>query len=207
MTGAYSRHRSTCASASGPAPLPRNFYLQDTIAAARKLLGKILIHHAPDGIMSGRIVETEAYLRDDPACHACRGMTARNRVMFGPPGHAYVYFTYGVHYCMNAVCRPEGVAEAVLIRALEPLEGIDLMKRNRRTNDVRNLCSGPGKLTQALGIAREHNGADLTGSCLIATDGEDVEDVVETTRIGIKEAADRPWRFYSKSDLEWVSRR
>ena len=200
-------HPFTCPITPRLTPLPRDFYLQDTITAARKLLGKLLVHCAPEGVISGRIVETEAYLRDDPACHACRGMTNRNRVMFGPPGHAYVYFTYGNHYCMNAVTQPEGIAEAVLIRAIEPLEGTEMMKRNRRADDLKNLCSGPGKLTQALGIGREHNGLDLTQSCLIVACGEDIEDVVETTRIGIREAADKPWRFYSRKSSEWVSRR
>ncbi|MDO8683310.1 MAG: DNA-3-methyladenine glycosylase [Armatimonadota bacterium] len=188
-------------------PLPRDFYLQDTIVVARKLLGKILIHNTPEGVISGRIVETEAYLRGDPACHANRGMTERNKVMFGPPGHAYVYFTYGMHFCMNAVTQPEGIAEAVLLRALEPLEGVELMRRNRKMNERKDLCGGPGKLTQALGVGRVHNGVDLTDSCLIVADSEEITDIVETTRIGIREFTDKPWRFYSKQHLEWVSRR
>ncbi|MDO8586458.1 MAG: DNA-3-methyladenine glycosylase [Armatimonadota bacterium] len=200
-------HAISCPDISGLKPLPRDFYLQDTIEAAKALVGKLLVHCSPEGIISGRIVETEAYLRDDPACHASRGMTQRNRVMFGPPGHAYVYFTYGMHFCMNAVTQPEGIAEAVLIRALQPLEGMELMRRNRKGARDRDLCSGPGKLTQALGIIRGHNGVDLTDSCLIiADDGEKQGELVQATRIGIKEAADKPWRFYSRRYAEWVSR-
>lgn len=193
---------------AGFAPLPREFYIQDTISAARALVGKLLVHGTPEGVISGRIVETEAYLRGDPACHANRGMTERNRVMFGPPGHAYVYFTYGMHFCMNAVTQPEGEAEAVLIRALQPIDGIELMGRNRKVTEPRNLCSGPGKLTQVLGLNRAHNGLDLTDSCLIiADDGEDAGEIVVTTRIGTKVFMDKPWRFYSHHLREWVSRR
>jgi DNA-3-methyladenine glycosylase len=194
--------------ATGFTPLSREFYLQDTITVARELLGKLLVHNTPDGVISGRIVETEAYLRGDPACHANRGMTPRNEVMFGSPGHAYVYFTYGMHFCMNTVTQPEGHAEAVLLRALEPLDGIDLMRANRKVLDLHNLCSGPGKLTQALGLNRAHNGLDLTDSCLIVADeAEEIGEIVVTTRIGIKENTNKPWRFYPKRWAEWVSRR
>jgi DNA-3-methyladenine glycosylase len=197
-----------CPSATGFAPLPREFFLQDTVAVARALLGKMLVHSTPEGVISGRIVEAEAYLRGDPACHANRGMTDRNRVMFGPPGHAYVYFTYGMHFCVNAITQPEGEAEGVLLRALQPVDGIDLMRRNRGLEDLRNLCSGPGKLTQALGLNRAHNGVDLTDSCLIiADDGEDPGEIVATTRIGIKENTDKLWRFYCTRWKEWASRR
>jgi len=188
------------------AVLPRDFYLMPTIEAARALIGKILVHRTSDGILSGRIVEAEAYLRDDPACHASRGMTRRNSVMFGPPGHAYVYFTYGMHFCLNAVTQPENVPEAVLIRALEPILGIEIMKRNRGSDDLRNLCSGPAKLTQALGIGRDHNGIDLTEGCLLIVEGDrPIRRIVQTTRIGIKLAAEKPWRFYSDDHAEWVS--
>jgi DNA-3-methyladenine glycosylase len=200
--------RPTHSHATDFAPLPREFYLQDTILVARALVGKLLVHNTPEGVISGRIVETEAYLRGDPACHANRGMTERNRVMFGPAGHAYVYFTYGMHFCMNAVTQPEGEAEAALIRALRPVEGIELMVRNRKAEQLPNLCSGPGKLTQALGLNRAHNGLDLTDSCLIiADDGEDAGEIVAATRIGIKEFTDKPWRFYAGRLREWVSKR
>ena len=187
--------------------LGREFYLRDTIEAARAALGKILVHVTPEGMISGRIVETEAYLRDDPACHACRGMTARNRTMFGEPGHAYVYFTYGNHYCLNFVTQPAGVAEAILIRALQPLEGIDLMRQNRGMDRLENLCSGPGKLAQALGIDLSLNGEDLLGNRLyVLDDRTDIGPVIARPRIGIKEATDKLWRFYPARYAAWVSK-
>ena len=164
---------------------------------AKKLLGKVLVHRTEKGIISGRIVETEAYTCDDPACHASRGMTRRNAVMFGQAGHAYVYFTYGMYFCLNAVTGLEGVGEAVLIRAAEPLEGIELMMANRGTDDLTNLASGPGKLCQAFAIDRNQNGLDLTDSeLMIVDDGWKPSEIITSTRIGIRLAADRPWRFY-----------
>jgi len=188
--------------------LDRDFYIQDTIKAAKAVLGKILVHETPEGILSGRIVETEAYLQDDPACHASRGMTKRNLVMFGEPGHAYVYFTYGFHYCLNFVTRPKGTPEAVLIRALEPLEGIEAMRHNRKKTRDTELCSGPGKLTQAMRIDLFHNGEDLLGDRLyVVDDAQDVGDILCKPRIGIKEATDKLWRFYPERCAEWVSKR
>ncbi len=182
-------------------PLPREFYLQDTVRAARSILGKVLVHRTEDGVLSGRIVEAEAYTSNDPSCHACKGMTKRNAPMFGPPGHAYVYFTYGMYHCFNAVTAPEGVGEAVLIRAVEPLEGIDLMIRNRGTDVLTNLASGPGKLCMAFGLGREQNTLDLTGSDLmIVDDGFVPGEIVTSTRIGIRLAADYPWRFYLRGN-------
>ncbi len=157
---------------------------------------------------SGRIVEVEAYLgSDDPASHGYRGMTPRNRVMFGPPGRAYVYFTYGNHFCMNVVTGVDGAASAVLIRALEPLTGIPAMRRRRARVLLEDLASGPGKLTQALGIGRPCNGLDLTLEPLwIREDGAPVPAFIQTPRIGIREGADRLYRFVVP-DSACISRR
>lgn len=187
--------------------LPRSFYARDTVAVARELLGKIFVHYNPDGITAGMIVETEAYVQGDPACHASRGMTPRNRVMFGPPGHAYVYFIYGMYYCFNTVTAPEGVGEAVLIRALEPLEGLHIMRARRKRERLADLCSGPAKLVQAMGITRRHNGADLTVKPLVILRGADPEEnIVTTTRIGINEVEKLPLRFYLEGNV-YVSRK
>lgn len=188
--------------------LPRSFYARNTVTVARELLGNTLVHHSPEGLTAGRIVETEAYIQGDPACHASRGMTPRNRVMFGPPGHAYVYFIYGMYYCFNAVSAPEGVGEAVLIRALEPVEGVQLMRNRRGRERMAELCGGPAKLVQAMGIARQHNGADLTEGPLFICRGKikKQEKVVATTRIGIKEGVELPLRFYIDGNL-YISRK
>ncbi len=184
-----------------------------TKRAARMLLGAVLRHETPEGICSGRIVETEAYLRNDPACHASRGKTARNASMFGPPGHAYVYLIYGMHHCFNVVTAPTGIGEAVLIRALEPLEGIDLMRKRRNswrrqsaTKHWREqeLCSGPGKLCIAMGLDKSLDGFSLANSSLQLLPPKEapgwnprrLRSLVTTTRIGIREAADWPLRFY-----------
>jgi len=188
-------------------PLPTDFYLQPTLEAARQLLGCVLVRRTAEGLTAGRIVEAEAYLGDDPASHSSRGRTARNAVMFGPPGRAYVYFTYGIHWCMNAVTAPEGVGEAALIRALEPLEGIDLMRRRRGVEEIRLLASGPARLTQALGIDGSLNGVPLESEALaILGPGEPPARIVEAPRVGVREAADRLWRFYD-ADSRFVSRR
>jgi DNA-3-methyladenine glycosylase len=193
--------------------LPREFYLQETLVVARALLGATLWHRTAEGVTAGRIVETEAYLHDDPASHAYGGPTARNAAMFGPPGHAYVYRIYGVHFCFNAVTAPEGVAEAVLVRALEPLAGIELMRARRGfppDAPLRldcELARGPGRLAQALAIGPDRNGADLARSdlLLLAPTGPP-PDVVVTTRVGLTRAADRLWRFVVAGS-PWVSRR
>jgi DNA-3-methyladenine glycosylase len=177
--------------------LEQPFYNRNTVNVARELLGFILAHRSPEGLTAGLIVETEAYVQGDPACHASRGMTPRNRPMFGPPGHAYVYFIYGMYFCFNVVTGPPGVGEAVLVRALEPLAGIELMRQRRGRTRLTDLCSGPAKLVQAMGIGRRHNDLDLTGKMLfIAGPGQAPGEITTTTRIGIKEGRELPLRFY-----------
>jgi DNA-3-methyladenine glycosylase len=171
-----------------------SFYERPVVEVARDLVGCVVEHAGCAGV----IVETEAYHESEPACHAFVGLTARTATLFGPPGRAYVYRSYGIHALLNAVCEREGVGAAVLIRALEPVEGIDTMRARRRLEDVHSLCSGPGKLTQALGIELHHNGVDLArGPVRIAapsTSWRQVEVVVDR-RIGITKAAELPWRF------------
>jgi len=167
---------------------------------ARALLGRLLVHDAPGGMRAGRIVEVEAYRgARDPASHAFRGRTPRNAVMFGPPGHVYVYFTYGMHHCMNLVCGPPGVPEAVLIRALEPLHGLGAMARARGTRDRDRLARGPGCVARALGLDRRHDGLDLShGPVWVARGPAQREGrrVARGPRIGIREGRGRPWRFH-----------
>lgn len=191
-------------------PLDRDFYARSALEVAPDLLNKVLI--GPDG-RSGRIVEVEAYRgTDDPGSHASRGQTKRNVTMFGPPGHLYVYFTYGMHWCANVVVESDGVAAAVLLRALMPMEGLDSMyaARGQAARRDRDLCSGPAKLTQALGIDGELDGADLVASSArvaIVDDGEPPPPIpVVTTRIGLSSGSELPWRFYIK-DAHDVSRR
>ena len=187
----------------GPA-LPRSFYLQPTLTIARRLLGKVLVHETEDGLAAGRIVETEAYRGPaDRAAHSRGGhRSARNEVMYGPPGHAYVYFIYGMHHCVNVVTQPSDVPEAVLIRALEPVAGVELIRRRRHLPDApeARLCRGPGALCQALGIDRALNDADLVRGPLRILDRPDVAAarIARTPRIGVDYAgadAARPWRF------------
>lgn len=173
--------------------LDRDFYRRDAATVARNILGCVLEH---DGC-AGRIVETEAYLgKEDLAAHSARGITPRTRVIFGEPGHAYVYFIYGMHTCLNLVCEPAGTAGCVLIRALEPVAGIETMRARRRKENLRDLLSGPGKLTQALGITLAHNGVDVTGGNLVVRLGDGSKfKIGMTPRIGISECADWPLRF------------
>jgi len=163
------------------------------------LLGCVLTHDSAEGVASGIIVETEAYRPEDQACHAYNGPTMRNRTMFGEPGLAYVYLSYGIHHLLNVVCEGEGVGSAVLIRALRPLEGQSLMvrRRGRRTS----LCDGPGRLTQALGVDLEQDGHDLTGGILTISPGEPPEgEIVATTRVGITRGVELPWRYLVAGD-------
>jgi len=190
-------------------PLPESFYQRDTVEVARDLLGRVLYRSSPQGLTAGIIVETEAYLRDDPACHASRGKTRRNAPMFGPPGRAYVYFIYGNHFCFNVVTAPEGVGEAVLVRALEPVAGLELMQKRRGGIDnPLSLTSGPGKLCQALAITADFNYHPLTEPPLWIGpgQGEAPGPIVTDRRIGISRAEDRLLRFYL-ADNPYVSRR
>ncbi|MEJ7813484.1 MAG: DNA-3-methyladenine glycosylase, partial [Gemmatimonadaceae bacterium] len=180
--------------------LPTAFYDRDAAVVARELLGAVLVCETEAGLASGRIVETEAYLGpDDPACHAVSGRTARTEHLFGPPGRAYVYLIYGMHWCFNAVTREEGHGSAALVRALEPLEGVELMRARRRgPRHDRDLTNGPAKLCEALAITREHDGLSLVRSTLTIRRGAEVpgRDVVVTPRIGITRAADWPLRYF-----------
>lgn len=166
---------------------------------ARAVLGRLLVHDGPRGRVSGRIVEAEAYRGgSDPASHAWRGRTPRNASMFGPPGHAYVYFTYGMHHCLNLVTEPRGRASAVLIRALEPVDGIGLMRRARGVTEEARLARGPGNVTRALGLRRAHDGLDLTRGPLWLSDlppRRTGHPVARSGRVGIRVAGERPWRF------------
>lgn len=186
-------------------PLPRSFYEPTADVVAPKLLGHYLIRNTPQGPCGGIIVETEAYLSDDPACHAYGRKTQRNRTMWEKPGHAYVYLIYGYHYCFNVVCQPDGVAEAVLVRAIEPTVGIELMQENRTVTRAKDLTNGPAKQCAAMSITRELDGVDLCDatSPLYIADNPQVEQyqtehgpLITTTRIGITQAADALLRYY-----------
>jgi DNA-3-methyladenine glycosylase len=181
--------------------LQSDFFDRSVHEVARDLIGCRLLY---DGV-GGRIVETESYERDDPACHAFVGLTPRTATLFGPPGRAYVYLSYGIHSLLNAVAEPEGEAAAVLIRALEPTDGVEAMRERRGVGDA-ELCSGPGKLTQALGIGLADNGADLSRDpfAIFTPDGVRPE-VVTGPRVGITKATDRPWRFCAAGN-PYVSR-
>jgi DNA-3-methyladenine glycosylase len=171
--------------------LGREFFARSVHDVAPDLIGVTLL---VDGV-GGLIVEVEAYDQEDPASHGYRGRTARNAAMFGPPGHAYVYRSYGIHWCLNLVCREEGRADAALIRALEPTFGIDEQRRRRGVVDVRALCSGPGRLCQALAITREHDGLALDRPPFELRPRVEVPEIATGPRIGITRAAERPWRY------------
>jgi len=184
--------------------LPRAFFARPATAVAPELLGRILVRRLPDGTrLAGRLVEVEAYGPKDPSSHAFRGPTPRNLVMFGPPGRLYVYFTYGMHFCANVVTGREGQGSAVLLRAIEPLEGLDVMARHRGVDASRLLCSGPGRLTQALGIGREGNGVDLVRDPdLYLASGLQLAPrrIARTTRVGVGDGpgAVPRWRFFER---------
>jgi DNA-3-methyladenine glycosylase len=174
-------------------PLPRRFYTRDPVEVARDLVGRLLVRETGRVRTIGRIVEVEAYAREDPASHSFKGQTRRNVTMFGPPGYAYVYVSHGIHHCMNVTT---GKANAVLIRALEPVLGVEEMARRRGVVDERLLCAGPGRLCQALGITLADDGHDLTGRGLMwLGEGKSAEALVVTGRIGLTVAANVPWRF------------
>ena len=187
--------------------LTRSFYARPTLEVAPELLGKYVVYHSPAGKLSARIVEVEAYIgQDDPACHAARGKTARNAVMFGPPGFAYVYFVYGMYHCLNFVTEPEGFPAAVLLRAAEPEEGKAIMSRLSPGNSVHDLLNGPGKFCRSFGLTRDQNGLDLTGDRMYVQDRSvAVTQIRQSTRVGVKNGADRRWRFYD-GDSKAVSK-
>ena len=180
-----------------PKRLTKAFFRRSVYEVAPDLIGATLLING----VGGRLVEVEAYHHTDPAAHSFRGPTARNAVMFGPPGYAYVYRSYGIHWCLNLVCEPKGSASAVLIRALEPTEGLPPMSRRRGMTDVRLLCAGPGRVCQALGITARHNGLPLDEApfALFARSG-DVE-VIAGPRIGITKAAEKSWRYGLKGSV------
>ena len=194
-----------------PLKLTRSFYQQSTVDVAKQLLGKYLVRRHPDGDCIGRIVETEAYIGpQDLACHAAKGRTKRTEVMFGAAGHAYVYFIYGMYSMLNLVTEAKDYPAAVLIRAVEPLQGIELMKQRRQNGTLRNLASGPGKLCQAFDIDRTLDGADLCGKIIYVEDrDEPVPKFQATARIGVDYAGqwkDKPFRFLVQGS-EFVSKR
>ncbi len=188
--------------------LPKEFYEKhDTLTLSKLLLGCTLVHESPEGRTAGIIVETEGYLQGDPACHAYRKKSTRNAPMFESAGTCYVYLIYGMHYCVNISSGEKNIGEAVLIRALEPTEGIDLMQKRRKSNDLKNLCSGPAKLVQAMGITLDFNFLTLDSDefhCIEAKNNN--FSIKTTTRIGITQGVDLPYRFYIEGN-RFISRK
>ena len=186
----------------------KHFFSRDTITTARDLLGCMLIHKSPEGLAGGYIVETEAYLgQEDPACHSYKGKTKRNEVMFLGAGLVYVYLIYGMYYCLNFTSNSGDKPEAVLIRALEPVTGIETMEKNRNKAKLKELCSGPGKLAQALGIDMGINGTEVGDKITVYERTNELENnIIATTRVGISQAADLPLRFYIK-DNQFISKK
>jgi DNA-3-methyladenine glycosylase len=181
--------------------LRRSFFARSVHEVAPDLIGVTLLVNG----VGGRIIEVEAYDQEDPASHSFRGRTSRNAAMFGPPGHAYVYRSYGIHWCLNLVCGDVGVPDAALVRALEPTAGLDAMRMRRGAEHVRALCSGPGKLCQALGIAREHDGLPLDRAPFKLTERQEIPEIVTAPRIGITRATELSWR-YLEAGNPYVSR-
>ena len=190
-------------------PLPRSFYNRDTLEVAQELLGKFLVRRTSIGDIVAKIVEVEAYRgNDDPASHAYKGETPRNQLMFGKPGFAYVYFIYGNYFCLNVTTEREGVPGAVLIRAVEIVDGLEVARKNREANSLVNLSNGPGKLTKALNISKIHNGVDLTNPDELFICAPEIIESFETTtskRVGVKAGIEKPWRFYIKNS-KFISR-
>lgn len=178
--------------------LNREFYLRPTLDVARDLIGKYLVFKTGGKVLSARLVEVEAYIgENDPACHAAVGRTDRNGVMYGPGGYSYVYFIYGMYHCLNVVTENEGFPAAVLIRGAEPVEGVEIMLSQFDNKKNNGLTSGPGKLCKAFGLSREHNGLDLVGDILFIEDrGFRPARIENSSRIGIKKAVEKKWRFY-----------
>lgn len=189
--------------------LPKKFYLRSSVIVAKELIGKYVFRKTGKSLLSGIIVETEAYTgKNDPAAHSYRGKTPRNAVMFEEGGTAYVYFTYGNHFCFNVVTCKKGTPSAVLIRGVEPVKGVDIMIKNRGTDDLKNLTNGPGKFSKAFDIEKNLNGADLTGNEIyIAKSVPVLRDyiILRSKRIGITKNADKLYRFYAQ-DNKFVSR-
>lgn len=187
--------------------LSRRFYSRNTKVIAKELLGKILVHKTKEGTLKGKIVETEAYLGfNDPGSIGYRKVKNIPKSLLKEPGHTFVYFTYGNHWMLNVVAKRAGLLGAVLIRALEPLEGLKIMERNRKTNDVKNLTNGPGKLTQAFGVNKTHDSMDLIKNVLFIENSNEKFYIVRTTRIGLSAGQDLLLRFYIK-DNDFVSKK
>jgi DNA-3-methyladenine glycosylase len=190
------------------ARLGRRFYARPTLAVAEALLGRTLVHETGEGTVGGRIVEVEAYLGpDDPASHAVAGHTRRNASMWGAPGRAYVYFTYGMHFCLNVVTEREGFPAAVLIRALEPAVGLDLLRRRRPHLPDRLLLSGPGRVCAGLGLGRAHDGIDLVAGPLWIGRSRRLGEVSRSPRVGITKGLERPWRLFEAGNPSVSARR
>ena len=196
-------------------PLSRSFYLRPTLQVTQELLGKYFIRRIGKNLLIGKIVEVEAYRSNDPASHSFRGKTNRNSVMFYEGGHLYVYFTYGMHFCANIVTGRKGIGEAVLIRAVEPMVGIEVMKKNRQKGRLHlldgayliNLTNGPAKFCQAFGLSRKENGLDLLDSEISIIDGEAIPSklIKRSSRIGIQQGVEKKWRFFIAGN-PWVSK-